>query len=109
MDPLTGKLLLAAAQGAGKELVQFVGPLVGLVSVQKKVLDEIQQDVKALVAGPFEAAQEYARDALSAVSNETQEKYLMRADEQFVEQPRSKQTCSRSRTRGRDRRSSRFI
>jgi|tagenome__1003787_1003787.scaffolds.fasta_scaffold20989986_8 hypothetical protein len=84
MDPLTGKLLLAAAQGAGKELVQFVGPLVGLVSAQKKVLDEIQQDVKALVEGPFETAQEYVQDALLAVSNETQEEYLMRADEQFV-------------------------
>lgn len=83
MDPMTGKLLLAVAQGAGKELVKFIGPLVGLVDAQTKVLHEIQRDLKALIESPFEAARNYVSDAALSESKEFQQRCLLRAEEEF--------------------------
>jgi hypothetical protein len=84
VDPITGKLLEVAAKAAGKELVKFIGPLVGLVDAQQKVLQEIQRDTKALVEAPLEEARNYVRDARDAETEENQQKFLLKAEDAFV-------------------------
>jgi hypothetical protein len=89
MDPLTGTLLLVAAKAAGtaagKEAVQFVGPLIGLVSAQQKVLDEIRRDTKALIEAPYLTAKTYLNNAAAAVDPDYQRELLSAAEAKFVD------------------------
>ena len=89
MDPLTGTLVLAVAKAAGtaagKEAVQFVGPLIGLVNAQQKVLDEIRRDTKALFEAPYLSAKTYLNNAAAAVDPDYQRELLLAAEAKFVD------------------------
>lgn len=83
-DPLTGKLLTAAASAAGKQVVEFIKPLVGLMDAQQKILKEIQRDTKALVEAPLKEARIYVENAAIGKDEEYQRTLLLKAEEAFV-------------------------
>lgn len=89
MDPITGALLLAVAKAAGtaagKQTVQFVGPLIGLVNAQQRVLDEVRRDTEILIKAPFLSATTYLNDADAAVEPGYRLELLLDAEAKFVE------------------------
>ena len=76
---------MAVAQGAGKELAKFVGPMIGLLDAQQKVLEEIRRNARALVERPYLEGRTYVRDASNAKDPHVQRKWLFDAEAKFVE------------------------